>query len=201
MKCEHWISTKILTRMRRTRKAKWTTVVVVSLEVTEGSGLWAVEDRLEDRMSELFWKDSVEDKFSWDSVRSVVDDSWLSIELVMICTIFVVLGVERDRRGFTVTDSRSWPIISWGPVTMFLVIPVSDWRLSYHSACRAGRPADPSFSPPAGTPGQTLRIHSSHNMLNTATSIRPRGQFPDHHHHHHHDQHQRQHHHHYQLNV
>ena len=40
------------------------TVVVVSLEVTEGSGLWAVEDRLEDRRSEVFWKDSVEDKFS-----------------------------------------------------------------------------------------------------------------------------------------
>ena len=197
MKCEHWISTKILTRMRRTRKAKWMTVVVVSLEVTEGSGLWAVEDRLEDRRSEVFWKDSVEDKFSWDSVRSVVDDSWLSIELVMICTIFVVLGVERDRRGFTVTDSRSWPSISWGPVSITLVIPVWDWRLSYHWACTAGRPADPSFSPPAGTPGQTLRIHSSQNRLNMATSLRPRGQFLDHYHHH--DQHH--HHHHYQLSV
>ena len=57
------MSTNRLTRTSRTSRTSWMTVLVVSWEVAEGNGLRAVEDRLEDRRSELFWKDSVEDKF------------------------------------------------------------------------------------------------------------------------------------------
>ena len=144
--------------MRRTRKAKCKRMV--SGELAEGSWLGAAEDRLEDWRSELFWMDCVEDKRSWDSVTSLLAGSWLVIELVMICAIFVVLGEAGKRLGLTVTDSRSWRNTSSYPTAggLWGLSPVWGWRLSCHWACTAGRTVDLPSSPLTKTPGLRLQI-------------------------------------------